>query len=166
MISVIYLQTNIHDVCYEGINALPQGISSYPKQFSRFPYYENLQIAHVFDTMHIRKNVTEKLWQLFELRRDKEKNVKFCEEIQEGSHAMNDVIQFHSNREQLNISSIPWMFTEEKSNFVEEVMWKIKFPIRFCANMMNIITKKGDFSGVKMHDWHVFVKVIVIVISI
>ena len=120
----------------------------------------------MFDTMHIRKNVTEKLWQLLELRRDKEKNVKFCEDIQEGIHAMNDVIQFHSNREQLNIRSIPWMFTEQKSNFVEEVMWKIKFPIIFCANMMNITTKKGDFSGVKMHDWHVFVKVIVIVISI
>ena len=79
MISVIYLQANIHDVrCdHEGINALPQGMQSYPKQFSRFPYYENLQIVHLFDTMHNRKNVTEKLWRLLELRSDKEKIVKF-----------------------------------------------------------------------------------------
>ena len=40
-----------HD--HEGINGLPQGMKSYPKQFSRFPYYEHLQITHLFDTMHI-----------------------------------------------------------------------------------------------------------------
>ena len=79
---------------------------------------------------------------------------------------MKDVIQFHSNVDQININSLPWMFTEQKSNVVEEVMRKIKLPTRFCANMKNIITKKGDFLGVKTHDWHIFIKVIVIVISI
>ena len=93
----------------------------YPIQFSRLPYYEHLQIAHLFDTMHIGKNVTETLWRLLELRRDKEKNVNFCEEIQEGSHAMKDVIQFHSNRYQININLIPWMFYfswKKKRNFI------------------------------------------------
>ena len=54
----------IHDVHYyhEGINGLRKGMKSYPKQFNRFPYYENLQITHMFDTMHIEKNVTETLW--------------------------------------------------------------------------------------------------------
>ena len=94
------------------------------------------------------------------------KNVKFCKEIQEGIHAMNDVIQFHINRAQHNISSIPWMFTKQKSNVVKEFMRKNKFPTRFCVNMKNIITKKGDFLWVKTHDWHIFIKVIVIVISI
>ena len=53
----------IHDVrrSHEGINGLPRGMESYPKQFSRFPYYEHLQIAHLFDTMHIGKNVTKTL---------------------------------------------------------------------------------------------------------
>ena len=36
-------------------------IKSYPKQFNRFPYYEHLQNAHMFDTIHIEKNVTETL---------------------------------------------------------------------------------------------------------
>jgi hypothetical protein len=48
---------------YEGINnGLPRGMKSYPSQFMRFPYYEELKIAHLFDTMNIRKNVTETLW--------------------------------------------------------------------------------------------------------
>ena len=80
---------------------------------------------------------------------------------------MKDIIQFHSNGDQFNINSIPWsMFTEQQRNVVKEVMWKIKFPTGFCVNLKNIITKKGDFAGVKTHDWHVFIKVIIIVMSI
>ena len=79
---------------------------------------------------------------------------------------MKDVIHFHTNREQVNINSIPWMFMEQQSNVVKEVMWKIKFPTGFSVNLKNIITKKGDFAGVKTHDWHVFIKVIIIVMSI
>ena len=47
---------------HEGINGLPQGMKSYHKQFSRFPYCEHLRIAHLFDTMHIENNVVETLW--------------------------------------------------------------------------------------------------------
>ena len=82
-------------------------MKSYPIQFSRLPYYEHLQIVHLFDTMHIGKNVTETLWLLLELRREKDKVVKACKDIQERNHAMKDVIQFHTNREQVNIKSIP-----------------------------------------------------------
>ena len=92
--------------------------------------------------MHIGKNVTETLWRLLKLRSEKDKIVKACKDIQERNHAMKDVIQFHTNGEQVNINSIPWMFTEKQSNVVKEVMWKIKFPIGFCANLKNIITKK------------------------
>ena len=68
----------INDVCHdhEGINGIPQGMKSHPKQFIRFPYYENLQIAHMFDTMHIRKNVAETLWRILDGRSDKENIVK------------------------------------------------------------------------------------------
>ena len=76
---------------------------------------------------------------------------------------MKYVIQFHRNGDQININSIPWMFTEKKSNVIKEVMRKIKFPTGFCTNMKNIITKKGDFVGVKTHDWHIFMKVIIMV---
>ena len=83
----------------------------YPKQFSRFPYYEHLQIAHLFDTMHIKKNVTGTLWRLLELRSDKEKNVKNCNDIKESNHAMKDVIQLHRNGDKININSLPWLLT-------------------------------------------------------
>ena len=113
----------IHDVLrdHEGINGLPRAMKNYPKQFSRFPYYEHLQIAHLFETIHIGKNVTETLWRLLELRREKDKVVKVCKDIQESNHAMKDVIHFHTNGEQVNINSIPWMFTEQQSNVVKEV---------------------------------------------
>ena len=99
----------IHDVRRDhvGINGLPRGMKSYPIQFNRFPYYEHLQISHLFDTMHIKKNETETLWRLLELRSEKEKIVKFCKDIQEGNHAMKDLIQYHSNGDQINIKSIP-----------------------------------------------------------
>ena len=92
--------------------------------------------------------------------------MKACKDIQESNHAMKDVIQFHTNAEQVNINPIPWIFTEQQSNVFKEVMRKIKFPTGFCANLKNIITKKGDFAGVKMLDWHVFRKVIIIVMPI
>ena len=70
--------------------------------------------------MHIEKNVTKTLWQLLELRRDnKKKIVKFCKDIQEGNHAMKDVIQFHSNRDQINLNSLPWMLTKQQNNVVK-----------------------------------------------
>lgn len=47
---------------HQGNNGIPQGMTSYPKQFSR--YYENLQITHLFDTTHFGKNVTETLWKI------------------------------------------------------------------------------------------------------
>ena len=65
---------------------------------------------------------------------------------------MKDIIQFNINEDQINIKSLLWMLTEHQSNVVKEVMRKIKFPTGFCVNMKNIITKKGDFAGVKMHD--------------
>ena len=76
---------------------------------------------------------------------------------------MKYIIQFHSNRDQININSIPWILTEQPSNVVKEVMQKIKFPTGFCVNMKKIMTKKGDFVGVKMHDWNVSMKVIIMV---
>ena len=127
-------------------------MKSYPIQFSRFPYNDHLQISHLFDKMDIGNNVTETLWRILEIRSKKDKIVKACKDIQQGNHAMKDVIQFHSNRDQININSIPWMFTEKQSNVVKEVMRKIKFSTKFCANLKNIITNKGDFAGVKMHD--------------
>jgi hypothetical protein len=39
-------------------NGLPRGMKCYPTQLMRFPYYEEIKIAHLFDTMHIGKNVT------------------------------------------------------------------------------------------------------------
>ena len=133
------------------------------KQFSRFSYYERLQSAHMFDTIHIIKNVAETLWWILDIRSDKEKIVKFFNDIQEANHAMKDVIQLHRNGDQINIKSLPWLLIEHQRNFVKQVIRKIKFPIGFCSNMKNIITKKGDFVGVKKHDWNIFMKLITMV---
>ena len=63
---------------HEGINGIPRGMKSYPKQFNGFPYYEHLLISHLFDIVHIRKNVAKTLWQILDLRSNKEKIVKFA----------------------------------------------------------------------------------------
>ena len=88
----------LHQGCHcEGINnGLPQGMKCYPTQFTRFPYYEELKISHVFDTKNIGKNVTETLWQIIDNRRNKEKNSKNCTEIQEVNHVIQSVIQSNS----------------------------------------------------------------------
>jgi hypothetical protein len=93
-------------VIFQGID----GMKNYPIQFSRFPYYEHLQIAHLFDTMHIRKNVTETLWRILDGRSDKEKIVKICSDIQEANHAMKNLIDSNNNGHQ---NSLPWLFTEQ-----------------------------------------------------
>jgi hypothetical protein len=64
-----------------------------------------------------------------------------------------------SNREG-DQNNLPWLLTEQKSNGVKEVIQRIKFPIGFCSNIKNILTKKGEFGGVKAHDWHTFIQVI------
>ena len=79
---------------------------------------------HMFE-MHIKKNVFETLWQILDGRSEKEKNVKICNDVQEANyHAMKDVIQFHSNADQINIKSLPSMLMEQESNDVKEVMQK------------------------------------------
>ena len=50
---------------------------------------------------------------------------------------------------------------EKESYIVKEVIIKIRLSTEFLSNIKNILTKKGDFGGVKTHDWHKFIKVIV-----
>jgi hypothetical protein len=54
------LHEGLHHECIN--NGLPQGMKCYPTQLMRFPYYDELKIAHLFDTIHIGKNVTDMLW--------------------------------------------------------------------------------------------------------
>ena len=74
------------------MNGLPGGMKSYPIQFSRLPYYEHLQITHLFDTMHIGKNVTEMIWRTLDGRYDKDKIGKIFSDIAEANHTLQSVI--------------------------------------------------------------------------
>jgi hypothetical protein len=94
--------------CKGSNNGLPQGMKCYPTQFMRLPYYEDLKIVHLFDTLHIGKNVTETLWKIIDGRRDKGKIVKICNDIWEANHAMQSVIQSNNDGDQNNL---PWLLT-------------------------------------------------------
>ena len=72
-------------------------MKSYLVQFNRFPYYEHLQINHLFDRMHIGKNVTKTFWRNLDGRSAKEKLVKICTDIQEANHALQNVIYSNNN---------------------------------------------------------------------
>ena len=66
------------------------------------------------------------------LRSDKENIVKICKDIQEGNHAMKDVIQFHSNGEQININSLPWMLKPSSKVMLQKKSHgKLNFPLDF-----------------------------------
>ena len=68
---------DVIDACegHQGMNdQLPKGLKIYPTQFTRLPYYEQLPIVHLFDPMHIGKNVTKTLWKILDGRRDKRPN--------------------------------------------------------------------------------------------
>jgi hypothetical protein len=135
-------------------------MKSYPMQFSRFPYYEHLQIVHLFDTMHIGKNITKLLWRILDGRTNKERIGKICCDIQEANQALQSVIINSNGDVHEQNTSLPWLLTEQQSNIVKEVIQKIRFLTGFSSNIQNILTKKGDFGGVKTHDWHKFIKVI------
>jgi hypothetical protein len=74
------------------MNGLARGMKSNMMQFSRFPYYENLQIVLFFDTMHIGKNITELLWRILDGRTNKQRIGKICCDIREANHALQSVI--------------------------------------------------------------------------
>ena len=72
---------DVIDACEgrQGINDhLPRGMKSYPTQFSRLLYYKDLLMVHLFDAMHIGKNVIETLWKILDGRCDKEFFSKIC----------------------------------------------------------------------------------------
>ena len=99
----------------------------YLMQLNRFPYYEHLQIVHLFDTMHIGKNITELLWSILDGRIDKERIGNIFSDIQEANHAFQSVIvNSNGDGHQQNIS-LPWCLTEKQSNIVKEVIKKIRF---------------------------------------
>ena len=151
------------DACegHQGINdQLPRGIKSYPIEFSRLPYYKDLSIMHLFDAIHIGKNVIEILWKILDGRCDRDKITKICTDIHESNHALKDFIESNSNGDRINTSALPWLLIEKQSDALKEVIKK-KIPTGFAANISTLLSKKGDFGlGLKMHDWHTFVKVI------
>ena len=135
-------------------------MKSYPMQFSRFPYYEHLQIVHLFDTMHIGKNIIELLWRILDGRTDKERIGKICCDIREANHSLKSLIINSNGDGREQNTSLPWLLTEQQSNIVKEVIQKIRFLTGFSLNIQNILTKKGYFGGVKTHEWNTFIKII------
>jgi hypothetical protein len=59
------------------INELPRGMKRHSMQFSRLAYYEHLQGAHLFDTMHMENNATKTLRRILDGRSNKYKSPKF-----------------------------------------------------------------------------------------
>ena len=81
-------------------------MKSYLTPFSRLPYYKDLPIAHLFDAMHIGKNVIETLWKMLDGRRDREKITKIFIDIHESNHALKAFIESNSNGDRINTSAL------------------------------------------------------------
>ena len=85
------------------------------------------------------------------IRTNKDKIGKICSDIAEANHTLQSVIISNDGDGDWNIS-LPWLLTEQQSNAIKEVIQKIRFPTGFLLNIQNILTKKGDFGSVKIHD--------------
>ena len=94
---------------------------------------------------------------------DRDKIDKKCADIEKSNHVMKSVIDRSNKNGGRNYNNIPWLLIEQQRNDVKEVVRRIKFRTGFASNINNILMKKGDFSGVKTHDCHTFVKVIFLV---
>ena len=99
------------------------------------------------------------IWRTLDGRSDKDKIGKNCSDIAEANHALQSVIISNVGNGNRNIS-LPWLLMEQQRNAIKQVIQKIRFPTGFSSNIKNILTQKGDFGGVKTHDWHTFIKVI------
>lgn len=60
-------------------------------------------------------------------------------------------------------SALPWLLTKKQSNDIIKVIEKNEFQIGFSSNINNILTNKVELGGVKTHDWHTFIKEIILV---
>jgi hypothetical protein len=122
--------------------------------FYKLEYYEHLPIAHLFDTMHIGKNVAECLWKHLN-GNNSEAQLKVRKDLQVANIMPN--MWLHENNSYVHA---PWIFTlEERENMIN-TMKSIRFPSGFGATLKNLFTRDGsEFSGLKTHDWHNWIKV-------
>ena len=82
---------------------------------------------HLFDAMHIGKNVIETLWKMLDGRCDREKIAKICTNIHESNHALKYFIESNRNGDHINTSALPWLLTEQQSDALKEFIKKSKF---------------------------------------
>ena len=59
-------------------------------------------------------------------RRDKEKISKICSDIQEANHAMLNIMDLNRTNG-VDRNSLPWLFKEDESNVVKELIEKLDF---------------------------------------
>ena len=79
---------------------------------------------HLFDAIHIGKNVTETLQKMFDGRHDREKFIKILTNIHESNHALKFFIESNRNGDYINTSALPWLLTEQQSDALKEVIRK------------------------------------------
>jgi hypothetical protein len=88
-------------------------MKSYLVQFNRLSYYEDLQIVHLFDTLHIGKNIIEFLWRILDGRTDKDRIGKISSDIQEANYALQSVIINSNDDGCEQNTSLPWLLIEQ-----------------------------------------------------
>ena len=66
---------------------------------------------HLFDVVHIGKNVTKTLWKILDGRCDKKKLIKICNDIDESNHALKFFLESNRDGNYINRIVIPWLLT-------------------------------------------------------
>jgi len=139
------------------VGSLPPGMTR-KTIFSELPYYEDLPIFHMFDTMHIGNNFFVCLYNmLFEKnsvhgRKLNKLQVRMdLKEVGRMPHLWPD--------DNGNFADDPWSLSKEGKGQMIKSIKSVRFPTSFGVNFKKVFTKGNELIGMKTHDWHNFLRV-------
>jgi hypothetical protein len=122
-------------------------------------YWQHLKICHLLDPMHIFKNVGHSLWKHLIGLKDTHASRASLVEYNSKPHLWSRENSITGNIEH---PKTPWVLTPEEISILNIRIRSIRTPTGHGASLRNIFTMDDTaLSGLKTHDWHNFLKVII-----
>ena len=129
------------------IGSLPLGMTR-KTLFSQLPYYEDLPIVHMFDTMHIGKNVSSCLYNiLFEKSSTHGKPLNKLQVRMDLKEA--GIMPHLWPYDDGNFVDDPWSLTKEGKGHMIKSIKSVRFPTGFGVNFKKAFMKGNELAGMK-----------------
>ncbi|KAI5083546.1 hypothetical protein GOP47_0003289 [Adiantum capillus-veneris] len=136
----------------------PKGMSRY-SIFLRLPYWKDLKIQHLLDSMHIIKNVAQTPWDHIIGKKD---SLGVREDLRLLKRLPTSATPRRAPNGKIVLPKAPWMLDKVKGTIAS-----IRTPTGYMRSLKGAFTKakKGgsvQLYGLKSHDWHKMLHVIFI----